>query len=181
MLELHRQYETALVKACWRHVHYDPLYLELAEDCVQETFLLLFERYDQLANHPCMGRWLLLTCMHKLDNALYKRHVREKRAAFSMNEYPELSLPERQSNIDRWLDADYAQECIQRVRETLTEKESTVFEDYFLEGLTAAEIAYKRSVTEGSVKSILRKIRKKARREQLDAFLLALGILSRFH
>lgn len=147
---------------------------------MQEAFLLLFQRYDQLASHPAIGRWLLLTSLHKLDNALYKQRVRDKRTAFSMDEWPELPVQERQSNIERWLGADYAADCVRRIRETLTQKEDGVFDDYFLEGLTAAEIADKRATTVGGVKSALRKIRQKARAQRLDAFLFALGILSRF-
>ena len=57
--ELHQQYESALIKSCYRHVHYDSRYLDLAEDCVQDAFLLLFEHDLLLFEHEFfMAVWL---------------------------------------------------------------------------------------------------------------------------
>lgn len=177
---LYIQYESALIKSCRRYVRYDSRYLDLVEDCVQETFLLLFQRYNELQNHPYIGRWLYVTCINKLKNALYKCRVRENRAAFSMDEHPNMPVCDAQTAVERWLEKDASVECISRILKTLTAKESEIFEDYFIEGLTAKEIAYRRGITLTSVKSILHKIRLKGRSEKLDGFILLLGILSRF-
>lgn len=177
---LHKQYHEALLKSCYRHAHYDARYLDLAEDCVQDAFVLLMERYDQLAEHPAVGRWLLVTCLHKMDNAIFKRRVRDQRAAFSMDEHPDWPVPSVQNAVESWLESDDARACVAQIRQALTAKESAVFDDYFLDGLSAQQIAAKRSTTPGGVKSILRKIRRKSRDMRIEDFLLLLGILSRF-
>ena len=90
-------------------------------------------------------------------------------------------IADAQGSVERWLRATEADECVRRICGLLTEKEKAVFTDYFLKGMRAEEIAYKHATTTGGVKSILRKIRVKSRREKLECFLLLLGILSRFY
>ena len=42
--------------------------MELAEDLVQDTFLLAFIRYKDLAGHPCISGWLSKTLKNLVHN-----------------------------------------------------------------------------------------------------------------
>ena len=42
--------------------------MELAEDLVQDTFLLAFARYEDLTGHPCIGGWLSTVLKNFIQN-----------------------------------------------------------------------------------------------------------------
>lgn len=42
------EYHDVLVKMCKRIVHYDPYYMHMIDDCLQEVFVKAYMNYDSL-------------------------------------------------------------------------------------------------------------------------------------
>ena len=68
--ELYTLYARTLDGHCRAYVGYAGEYDGLIAECVQETFLSAFSRYETLKDHPNPRGWLIQTCHHRLLNDL---------------------------------------------------------------------------------------------------------------
>ena len=57
---------------------------------------------------------------------------------------------------------------LEEIHSLLTEREWRIFKDYFLEGISLADIAHRRQIRIGTVKAVLHTIRKKVRNKKRD-------------
>ena len=67
--------------------------MELAEDLVQDTFLLAFVRYKDLADHPCISGWLSKTLNNLIRNENRRLENHPEIPLEYINDYPAPELP----------------------------------------------------------------------------------------
>jgi RNA polymerase sigma-70 factor (ECF subfamily) len=152
-----------LEKMCYRRVHYDASYADVVDDCVQEAFLAADAHYEKLSRHPNPQGWLVLTCQNRLKDALRRENRRRARSGFSIDAEDAPPLAAVEDALDKWADQQQSAELVQQVCDLLSPKEQQVMRSYFVESLSMEETARRQGSTLSAVKSIIYRIRQKAR------------------
>ena len=67
------------------------------------------------------------------------------------------------SVIDQWADQEDARESIARVLSILNDRERQIVQDYFVNHMSASDIAQKEGTTVSAIKSVIARIRQKLR------------------
>ena len=161
--ELYTLYAESLDRHCRAYVAYAPEYDGLIAECVQETFLSAFSRYEALKDHPNPRGWLIQTCHHRLLNALRKARRARKHEAFSLDQQAEEPEEQTLSSVERWLANEAAKEYEGEILSLLTGQEQAAYTEYFKKGKSIRRIAEETGKSEAAVKSSVARIRKKIR------------------
>ncbi len=154
----------------------DPLHAQAAEDMVQETFLLLWDKREKLSAHPNIGGWLIVTMRAMMLNYLKKQKRHGKHLAFSLNE--EGAEPRVSSTFFELPDDALAQkENLNTLKTLLGEENATLFYNYCVLNKSAGELAKALGLSEGCVRMRVLRL-KKTILENKELFLSVLMVLS---
>ncbi len=161
--ECYRRYYDFLLKLCRREVGNNRLYADLVDTCIQDTFLLAYQAYPEITQYANLRAWLARTCLNRLLPYAKLQRKRMEHEAFSLDEE---RIRQVFSAINHDTDGDKldAQMLISKIIQALTEKERLIFEDFFVRGLTIAEIAQQNNLHTGTIKATIHSIRKKAKK-----------------
>ena len=166
---LYREYYRTLFNRCFAVFDYQPEFRQLAEDCVQETFVRALKEADTLTAHSEPLFWLLTTSAHI---AMSERRKLRRRRQIAAPVSPDQEDPaDPQDAIADWIAADELLDTKERLMAGLTPQERQVYRAVYEEGLAARETAERIGTTEGGVYSALRRIRKKILQLFVSLFL----------
>lgn len=168
---LYQDHYRTLVRACQRQLGRTPGAADLVDECVQDVFVQAYRSYDTLLEHPNIPGWLFRTLHNRVLSALRQRRRRERMIAMHMEE-KEIDLPDQVDMLDRWMDQEDTRQALDRILGTLTDKEKTIYDDYFLKDMKMRDIADKQQTTVGAVKALIFRIRSKAGRFQGFTFFV---------
>ena len=132
---LYLQYAGKLERASLNYVRHRGEYRDLVDDSIQKTFLKAYEEYDTLKDAPYIEAWLFKVCRYRLMTAID-------------------ALPDRISS----------RETLERVLDTLNEREKGLVQAHFVDGVSCEELAKRQNTTIGAIRTALARLRKKARR-----------------
>ncbi len=119
-----------------------------AEDVVQETFLELWRKAEDLQDHPNLSGWLYLTARNKMlklgkkKSQLYPVEDSKLLIAGREKEYEEIEFTESMKSL-------------------ISETEYEMLRDYYIGGYSAADIAKKYKIKKGGVRMRILRIKKK--------------------
>ena len=132
---LYLQYAGKLERASLNYVRHRGEYRDLVDDSIQKTFLKAYEEYDTLKDAPYIEAWLFKVCRYRLMTAID-------------------ALPDRIGS----------RETLERVLDTLNEREKGLVQAHFVDGVSCEELAKRQNTTIGAIRTALARLRKKARR-----------------
>ena len=132
---LYLQYAGKLERASLNYVRHRGEYRDLVDDSIQKTFLKAYEEYNTLKDAPYIEAWLFKVCRYRLMTAID-------------------ALPDRISS----------RETLERVLDTLNEREKGLVQAHFVDGVSCEELAKRQNTTIGAIRAALARLRKKARR-----------------
>ena len=118
-------------------------------DAIQEVFLLLWDRRNELQSHPNIGGWLVEAIKFRIRGSRAKVTRRALRHAYSLDEEEALPL-EDNSAISPEQNA-VLQSRMEQLRELLGEENANLFIDYTLNGYSAKDLAQTYGVSESCV------------------------------
>ena len=138
MLDFERFYlSTKNVLYAFLH-HYAKDRFEI-DDIAQETYMLAFEQWEELKNHPNPAGWLMQTAKHLNNN--YERHVYYRK---------ETLLP---SNDVPYMEPAYSSLVMEDLLENIYDGgEQNMAKKYFLEGENIAELSDDLGISEGALR-----------------------------
>lgn len=117
-----------------------------AEDVVQETFLELWRKAEDLQDHPNLAGWLYLTARNKMLKLGKKKSqlypVEDRIITGREKEYEEIEFTESMKSL-------------------ISETEYEMLRDYYVGGYSAADIAKKYKINKGGVRMRISRIKKK--------------------
>lgn len=154
-----------LLMLCRKRVGYRREYQEIIEDCIQDTFIIAMAKWDTLKDHPNIRAWLVRTCLNLLLPALKKEQA-SHRITTSLSDEECKSYAPDEDEIEKYLRMAHNRQALEDLYHSLTPKERSVFEDYFLEEKSMRVIASEYGVSENNIKNILKRIRRKSRRQK---------------
>lgn len=76
--EMYVKYYSSLKRHCIKLVSYNPRFVSIAEDCVQEAFYRAVCHADDFASSPNQYGWLATCCTHYMLSHIRKTKKREK-------------------------------------------------------------------------------------------------------
>lgn len=174
-IEAHREYYSKMENVCRAYVQYNEEYRSLIDESIQETYLTAVRNYKKLKTHPALEGWFIETCFHRFSTALAKYRRRQAYHQVSMNdEKVAPQVADTVDNIDIWWQNEINTRVIQRIIDALSEREAQVYHEYFENQKSMAEVAESQNTTVSAIKSILTRIRKKAREMSRADFLFFL-------
>ena len=149
-------------------------------DLIQEVFLVLWDRREELMSHPNIGGWLVEALKFRIRGARNKLTRRALRHAYSLDEEDAAPIaddditPEQYAATRAHFDA---------IRELLGEENAELFLAYVLDGRSAHELALARGVSDSCIFMRIARIKKRLARHPEVFFGILLSILSlpRFH
>jgi RNA polymerase sigma factor (sigma-70 family) len=163
---LYNKHYDDLRRRCLRFVNYNIAYNDAIADCIQNTFVLAEQKFQNLEKIDYLGGWLMITCQHQLQHAIRQRKQIKADTVLSLDAENAPAIKDSIDYLDEWERKTDAKECIARIYQELTLPEKRVMRSHFLHGLSAREIAKKDQVTEGSIKAVINRIRTKAKRQK---------------
>lgn len=134
---------------------------ELAEDVVQETFLELWRKVEDLQNHPNLSGWLYLTARNKMlklgkkKSQLYPVEDSKLIIAGGEEKYEEVEFTESMKSL-------------------ISETEYEMLRDYYIGGYSAADIAKKYKIGKGGVRMRISRIKRKVGTDILKWWIIFL-------
>ena len=143
-------------------------------DLMQEVFLLLWDRREELMQHPNIGGWLVEALKFRIRGAHSKLTRRSLRHAYSLDEEDAAPIadstlsPEQTAEISAHLDA---------IRELLGEENAKLFIAYVLEGRSARELAAQQGVSDSCIAMRIMRLKKKlAKHPEIFYILLLISL-----
>lgn len=64
--DCYRKYYTSILNLCRREVNHNPLYADVIDTCIQDTFLLAYRSYAQIKDYTNIRAWLVRACLNRL-------------------------------------------------------------------------------------------------------------------
>lgn len=128
-------------------------------DVIQETFLTLWTKREELQSHPNIGGWLVEAVKFRILGSRAKVTRRSLRHAYSLDDEEAMPL-EDQAALSPEQNA-ILQNRIDQLRELLGEENANLFLDYTLHGLTARELADTYGISESCVWMRISRMKKK--------------------
>lgn len=92
--EMYTKYYTSLKRHCIKLASYNPQFVSIAEDCVQEAFYRAVCHAEDFASSPNQYGWLATCCSHYMLSHIRQAKKREKIIGKSM-----ISLAKRSSIV----------------------------------------------------------------------------------
>ena len=175
--DCYQQYYEFLWNLCRKKVACDPIYLDLVNTCIQDTFLLAYQSYDSVVHHENIRAWLTRTCLNRLLPYAQLQRKRMEHEAYSLDDPEKQKSSEPfQYGISEALEDNEATGFIDEFLPQLSEQERNVFNSYFLEQLPLIHIAAIQDCSIGAIKSTIHRIRKKAKKMNRHTALPAMPI-----
>lgn len=153
----------ALLKHGFPLIGHDKRFIDVVEDCVQESFIAANECYEQLKTHPNVAGWLRITLEHRIRQRMKK----ERRIANRNRAWDDASFKADVSDEDEFAGFLHNEECKQLVEQALSElkeKERDLVVQYYFKGKSVREISILHHTSQSVIKVQLHRIRKKIKR-----------------
>lgn len=166
---IYTSYYDLLKRKCYHYIHYNSALMPDVEDCIQNTFMLALSKFDQTSTHSNIAGWLVLTCINQLKNT-----IKKKRHIVLVESHSSPSAQDTSDLIELWAN----RHTLDSIYKLLTKNEKAVYDSYFISDLSISETAHKNNKNEGAVKSIVFRIRAKARQSRITYSLLAITSIS---
>ena len=172
--ELHHKYYESVYSLCLTVAEYDPTAHELIEDCIQDAFVKAITSYSKYKDYNNPMGWIARVATNKLQSELRKRNRHVK--------VTPLYAPEKLADMNLLSDGieselkqkDIARQ-IARIYDMLTTTEKTIFDAYFMDEKSVNQTAKETGLSVNSVRSGIRRIRKKARAAKSLQIIFVLG------
>lgn len=182
LTHLFQEYYDILIIRGAKYVAHDPILYETVEDCVSDTFLLAWDKSEELEGCAYILGWLTKVLYNKLDNVRTSARVRIGRNAYPLDAEKAKEIEDTQAldDLESWIESDSSQEVLLHLLSLLSKNEAEIFEAYFLEGKHAREIQYAKEMSIEGVRAAIRRIRKKAKTAAKNLMLIIVPFLGTF-
>lgn len=134
-----------------------------ADDCLQNTFIKVWQSLDRFRGEAQLYTWLYRIATNETITFLTKRQTR--------GEYTGLAAAERLSS-DAWFDGDQVQAALHKAIAKLPPKQKAVFNLRYFEEMPYEEISRVLETTEGALKASYHHAYEKVKawmKEEIDA------------
>lgn len=162
---LYSEYYNIIKNYCMAHMGNDPYLRDQIPDTIQTVFEIAIKKYHKIAASENVGGWLMKTCQNVILT-LKKRYAKQKSViATSIDSAtcPENLMRDTVDQFELWYSQMEKKEDLARILEILSTEEAEILYEYVISDKTAAQIAQEKSVTVGTIKAILYRMRKKVR------------------
>ena len=151
-----------ICQQCYRFVNYEPIRSLLVEDWVQEAFIKAARHYTQLQSHPNAVGWIIKTSENQILNETRKLRVRRKTLSLDSGSAALPTSPENE--IETWLSKQNTADTIVAIRELLSDRESNVFDEFFVKEHSLKATAETLNLSSSAVASTIHRIRGKLKK-----------------
>lgn len=173
LTELFQKYYMPLVYVCLRSFNYNRVFASYIDDCIQNTFMAAIKKYDKFSKAENQEAWLKNACQKECFNLIRKTQRRRERLKEATSCADEENFAIVQDAILFWLEQQDAQEKIKTIQASLTPRELQVYEAYFEQRKKVPEIAQETGESEQALRSLIKRIRSKARKNmEIVVFLV---------
>ncbi len=152
--QYYQQYSKAIYRFCLTRVGLDA---HKAEDCMQNTFIVLYRKLQKNEEILYPSTFLYRTADKIVLNTLSKS---SKESTVPLDENYETAV-DNFNETDSKIDYEF---LIQRIRALLTDEEYLLFKMKYLEGLTLAEASEKLNISRPAAAKRLQRMRDKIKR-----------------
>lgn len=150
---------------------------DMLYDAIQDSFLLLWDRREELQSHPNIGGWLVEAVKFRILGSRAKVTRRALRHAYSLDE--EDVLPLEDPLVLSPEQSAVMQDRLDQLRGLLGEENAALFIDYTLNGFSAKDLADRYGVSESCVWMRISRMKKKLT-EHPEIFYTVLLMLTGF-
>lgn len=171
---MYARYYAPLKRYCMRLVSYNPRYIAIAEDCVQEAFYRAIRKKDDFVSSKNQYGWLATCCLHYMQSHIRQRRRREEIVGRPVSLEAYGDVPDLMDNVLVWITRTEQQETLAEFKAELSPLEQRVFHIYYENGLSLKDTAQQAEVTVTSTRGALDRIRAKGHHFHL-AILLFVG------
>lgn len=179
--EVHEKYHKRLERICLAYVEYNEEFRSLIDESIQETYLTAIKQYKHLKDNDNLEGWIVTTCYNRFTTAVRKYRRHKAHHSFSMDDEEKApQLADTANAVESWWKQEASGDQIKRILDALNEREARVFHEYFEQQHSLTDVAQSQNTTVSAIKSILVRIRRKARDVKDTNFLFFLLTVASF-
>lgn len=149
------------------------------DDCIQETFLTLWQKRKELQSHPNINAWLRITASYKLMNCISVNNVKAKHIVASLDQnanddgpalkdYLSFLQHTKVSSVDQMLDD---------IRDLIDDESFRFLIEYYDKQTTLKEMAAGHNTTEGALKMKAKRLISRIKKLIVNAVLSFVWLL----
>lgn len=176
---LYSDFYDDMISSGERYVHSSyPNREDIIHNAIVATFHTAQECYekDNLYSHPNIRGWIYKVFYNRLRDEIKKSARYYRRSKLHPNE--DLNRMTQVDIFDQWLANEEYSHMLEQIKEIRkTPIDEAVYQEYFIEKMSMKEIAEKREMTESTVKSIIYRMRKRAKKLKTTLFMLLFILL----
>lgn len=167
--QLYIQYAKQLERLCFHYVGFSNEYQDLIDNSIQAAFIQAWKDYDHLKDHPCIEGWLTQTCMNRLRSSL-ATYRRRRQHHTELSEAVIAVAPDQVIDLlEDFVAKEGNAEMLQRILTALNSREQSLIHKHLIDGYSLEEIASMEQTTLSAEKSVLARVRAKARKVRQTA------------
>lgn len=133
----------------------------IVEDAIQDVFLILLTKADQLVDHPNITGWLIVSLRNKLREQLKKEQRNRIHETFSLDAQAQKHAEPQVSLNKEALEFLLEQEQTAKLTELLGEENAQLFQMYCINKIPAKTVAKAFGISESNVRVRANRIREK--------------------
>lgn len=159
-----------LIRLCRILLNYEMVQGVEAEDVVQRVVLRALEQKGRLEKHKNLCVWFVKACRQECNTLCRRSRVERRKLGISQPLEPEIE--KQQDELIQWLRQREMNELLDALKERLTPLEKSVYNRYYEQDQSAADVAHALNIKQNAVNDAARRIRKKAAGLLLGLLLL---------
>lgn len=157
--QLYDQFYDSIFQLCETIANHNPQFHSLIEDCIQDAFVKALLYYEDFKDYTNPMGWIAVAARNRLQTEIRKQRIRRRHIYLLFMSYKQALLFAEKS--DNMLARIELADQIAVINKTLTKKEKIIFTEYFVKRNRMKEIVKDTGLSHNSVRSGIRRIRKK--------------------
>lgn len=159
--KLYEEYYGKLRTYCLAYTGNKGLYAGDIEECIQEVFIVAYQKYDSLREYEYLEGWLKKACSFRMQKIIRARMKDFGPAIFSLDAPPYDVDAQQIDPIEVHMTDLSKKELLRFIFQQINENEKHLILDYWLKGMPLQELARQHHTSIGAIKNKLFRIRKK--------------------
>lgn len=161
---LYRQNYPVLLTLCMADFDFRPSCRELAEECVQDTFVKAILELDRLRRHPNPPAWLRTACKHIAISKRRKIRNRQRILGYPVPLDSAGETADLRDELAVWMASEDLLSSKAQLMQALTLQEQAVYHAIYEERTSYRAAAEALSISDGALRGALQRVKHKIKK-----------------
>lgn len=171
--EIYRETAPVLQRCARAFVRVHPALRDEIDDFIQETYIRMYNKYEDLQNHEAVNRWLVVTLKNLVSNRYRVQQTRDKHIGWEIDRDSAFDnvFADAREKVEEAIDNEDL-ELLHRIAMHIGEDKLELLQLYYLDKVPLKELAEREGISPEAMKMRISRLRKKCTEVLLIILLL---------